>query len=206
MKAIDNRIRVLQSDAAQLNVLARRDVDDAEVGAVLFDRVGVEAERVGVRHAVRQPQAHHEAAGSALIAVDEADPLQPRVHVHLLDVLPVELPGADRCCERVDIIECTRRVLLDLRLLDRVALLRALHRGLRKERCACRSLPCGTGRAHGKRLTRRGPDCRGHTTRLRAHTLAPWPSGRARPLAVVALAPAEVLHGDRGGTAANQGR
>lgn len=38
---------------------------------------------------------HHELAGGALAAMEQATPLQPRVHVIQVEVLPLCLPAAN---------------------------------------------------------------------------------------------------------------
>ena len=127
---------------AHLNVLAGRDVDHAHLRAVGLDGVGVEAHEVGVDDPVGRAQAHHEAAGRALRAVQQADPLEARVHVRLLNLLPRELARTDLGGKVVDVGEGRGAILGELGLLDRVACLGLLDRGVRQVRGARAGLDC----------------------------------------------------------------
>merc|ERR1719483_340574 len=128
VQPVDDLVRLAELDAAELDVLARRDVDHAELGPVRLDAVGVEAHEVGVDDAVGNAHPHHELARRAFVAVDEPDPLEPRVHVHLLDVLPIHRARTDGGRVLVHAVVCGSGVLGQLGLLDRVAVLRALER------------------------------------------------------------------------------
>ena len=86
VQAVDDLGRVLELHAADLDVLPRRDVDDAELRPVRLDALGVEAEQVGVDDAVGDAHAHHELARRPLVTVHEADPLEARVEVRLVRV------------------------------------------------------------------------------------------------------------------------
>mmetsp|Transcript_1309 Transcript_1309/g.4699 ORF Transcript_1309/g.4699 Transcript_1309/m.4699 type:complete len:477 (+) Transcript_1309:400-1830(+) len=124
---------VLERDAAQLKVLARRDVDHAEVGAVRLDAVGVEAHQLGRDDAVGRAQPHHKPAWRPLAAVQQADPLEARVKVGLLDLLPGEGSGADGGGVLVHRGEGGGAVLGQLDLFDRVPRLCTLDRVRREE-------------------------------------------------------------------------
>ena len=128
VQPVDDLVRLAKLDAAQLDVLARRDVDHAELGPVRLDAVGVEAHEVGVDDAVGNTHPHHELARRAFVAVDKPDPLEPSVHVHLLDVLPIHRARTDGGRVLVHAVVRGRGVLGQLGLLDRVAVLRALDR------------------------------------------------------------------------------
>ena len=141
VQPVDDLGRVLELHAADLDVLPRCDVDDAELGPVGLDALGVEAQEVGVDDAVGDAHAHHELARRALVAVHEAHPLEARVEVRLLHVLPVHLARADGGGVLVDGVEDGRRVLSHLGLLDRVARRSPLHGGLREEGRARPALP-----------------------------------------------------------------
>ena len=145
VQAVDDLVGVLEHDPAQLDVLTCRDVDDAKLGAVRLERVGVEAEAVRVDNAVGEAHAHHEAAGRAFVAVHQADPLETSVHIHLLHTLPVQRAGADRSGKLVDVVERVRSILGQLGLLDWVALPRTLHRLLGQEGGARATQPVPSG-------------------------------------------------------------
>ncbi len=57
--------------------------------------VGITTTKILTQHATRCPQAHleahHESAGGALLAVEQARPLEPHVHIVDVQVLPVGL-------------------------------------------------------------------------------------------------------------------
>ena len=107
-----------------------------------LDAIGIEPQAVCVDDAVRDTQPHHKAARRALVAVDEPDPLEARVHVRLLNVLPVEGARADRGGKLVDRVEGRRRVLRQLCLLDRIAVRSAVDGILRQEGRPRRPFPC----------------------------------------------------------------
>ena len=66
--------QIADGESAQLNLLPRREIDEAS--AAFAAQLGDGAELVGVREAVRHADPHHEAAGR-LTPEEHAEPLQP---------------------------------------------------------------------------------------------------------------------------------
>ena len=73
-KSVDDSTRIVQSQAAELDCGARCDVG-AAVGAHRLDGVRQHPQLCTRQLPIRHPHPHHELAGRALAAVEEADPL-----------------------------------------------------------------------------------------------------------------------------------
>ena len=68
-------------------------------------------------------EAHHEGAGGALAAVEEAGPLEAQVHVVQVQVLPLGLPLAHGLAQGLHVLPRAVARLLELHLLHLVGLL-----------------------------------------------------------------------------------
>merc|ERR1719199_1105514 len=107
-------------------------IDHANV-AVGLHFVCVEAHELRARDAVRQAKTHHELPGRTLEAREHPIPFHAEVYVIFFDFFVVELPRANRGSELVHVIPGLGSVLLELELLDLVALLLgSLHGRLRQ--------------------------------------------------------------------------
>ena len=76
VQAVADVGRVLNLNAPQLDVGARSNVDDAELVAVLFDRVGVEPHLVGIDNTVGDLEAHHKLTRSTFASVKHSNVFQ----------------------------------------------------------------------------------------------------------------------------------